>query len=384
MMPDLFNLDGKRDIYRVLISHTLRAIAFSVVGVYIPIYLLSRGHSLTEVVGYYAILHGFGLVLALTVVPRLIECIGLIRTLKINYLFQSAELLLLFSLPFFPVPIWVIAFFAGAATFFYWVPLNILIIKNADFDKMGTDLASFFALPKLFGILGPLIGAGLVFFVGFWPTFLIALLGVCLSFLPIARLDDSEVRVKFRLREAWQALRRRKKLFFLESLDNIVEESEWFWGIYIFLVVGSLTVPGIAGSFAAIGAALFTLFIGKKVNRLPRPIILISGSVLMVTSVSQMFVETSLQAYAVSLVVSFALSAFLVAYTSSIYREVKGDNEEEFVILREIPTVFGRMVVFSFIVFTAGNQHLFFLLPAIVIFCLIVVFLTRRESAISN
>lgn len=383
-MSALFSLDGKRDIYRVLISHTLRAIAFSIVGVYIPIYLLTRGHSLAEVISYYAILHGFGLVLTLTIIPRLIEYLGLIRTLKINYLFQSAELLLLFALPFFPVPIWTIALFAGAATFFYWVPLNILIIKNADFDKMGTDLASFFALPKLFGILGPLIGAGLVFFVGFWPTFLIALIGVCLSFLPIARLDDSEVQVKFRLREAWQALRRRKKLFLLESLDNIVEESEWFWGIYIFLIIGSLTVPGIAGSFAAIGAALFTLFIGKKVNRFPKPVIIFSGLILMVTSILQMFVETSLQAYVVSLAVSFALSAFLVSYTSSIYREVKGDNEEEFIILREIPTVLGRMVVFAFIILTINNQYLFFALPATVIFFLIVVFLTRRELAVRN
>lgn len=384
MMRTFFSLVGKRDIYRVLISHTLRAIAFSVVGVYIPIYLLTRGYSLAEVIGYYAVLHGFGLVLALTVIPQLIERLGLIRTLKANYLFQTAELLLLFLLPFFPVPIWIIALFAGAATFFYWVPLNILIIKNADFDKMGTDLASFFALPKLFGILGPLIGAGLVYFVGFWPTFLIALIGVCLSFAPIAQLDDSKVQVRFRLREAWQSLCRRKKLFFLESLDNVVEESEWFWGIYVFLIIGSLAVPGIAGSFAAVGAALFTIFIGKKVNQFPKPVMLLSGFALMITSLLQMLVETSFQAYAISLIISFALSAFLVSYTSSIYRQVKGDDEEEFIILREIPTVFGRMLVFLFIILTIHDQRLFFLLPAATIFLLIMVFLTRRELAIRN
>ncbi|MGB4942977.1 MAG: hypothetical protein WBO92_02595, partial [Candidatus Moraniibacteriota bacterium] len=155
-------LAGKRQIYRVFVSHTIRGIALSCVSIYVPIYFFTRGHSLSEVIGYYAVLHLSGLFVALTVIPRLIERHGLIRVFKLNYLFEITYFALLFLLPYFSISIYSIAFIGGMATFLYWVPLNILLIKNADFDKMGTDLANFFALPKLFSIVGPLIGAALV------------------------------------------------------------------------------------------------------------------------------------------------------------------------------------------------------------------------------
>lgn len=364
-LQSLFHLEGKRSIYRVLISHTARSLAFSFVGIYIPIYFLTQGYQLREVISYYMILHGVGLLLALTIIPRLIQKWGLIFTFKLNYPFEILHLGLLFTLSWHSFSIYWIAPLAGAAVFFYWVPLNILLIKNADFDKMGSDLASFFALPKLFGIIGPLVGAGLVYFVGFWPTFLIAMIGAVLSYLPIAAINTEDVKVTFHWREAWQGLRRRKGLFLLESFDNIVEESEWFWGIYVFLLIGSLAVPGVVGSLAALGSALFTLFIGRKVNQHPRPVIILTSLCLVTVSIGQILANDAVSAYIITLTSSFMLTAFLVAYSSVIYRKVKGDEEEEFIILREIPTVLGRMIVFSGILLLAANPRYFFVVPLI-------------------
>ncbi|MFZ1626966.1 MAG: hypothetical protein WAT81_04145 [Candidatus Moraniibacteriota bacterium] len=375
-----FQLAGKRQIYRVFVSHTIRGIALSCVSIYIPIYFFTRGHSLFEVVGYYAVLHLSGLLVALTVIPRLIERLGLIRVFKLNYLFEITYFVLLFLLPHLPIPIYGIAFVGGLATFFYWVPLNILLIKNADFDKMGTDLANFFALPKFFSIVGPLIGAALVYFVGFWPTFLIAMLGLVLSYLPLVGISVSEISVTFNFSQAWQKIKARKLLFFLEGFDNIIEESEWFWGIYVFLIVGSLAVPGIIGSLETIGAVLFTLLIGKRANHSDRKIVLWSALGLMLVSLSRIFVESQMAAYAVSIVASFAMTAFLISYFSVIYRAVKGDDEEEFIILREIPTVLGRMVVFGGIILTAAHPKYYFLLPLLATAVLAILFLTKMRT----
>lgn len=381
----IFQLAGKRQIYRVYISHTARSLAFSFVGIYIPIYFLTHGYSLNQVIGYYTLLHGTGLLMALTVIPRLIQKFGLIRTFKINYFFEALHLSLLFALPLLPFSIYWIAPIAGVGVFLYWVPLNILLMKNADFDKMGTDLALFFALPKFFGIFGPLIGAGLVYFIGFWPTFLIALVGVLLSYLPLIGINTEDIRVTFHWRKAWQGLRKRKRLFFLESLDNILEESEWFWGIYVFLVIGSLAVPGIAGSLAAIGSALFALFVGKKVNQSPHQVVAIALFGLVMIFLGQSLVENRLEAYVLSLAASFTFTAFLVAYTSIIYREVKGDSEEEFIILREIPTVLGRMLVFGAILLAAANPGIYFLVPMAVALVLMIwfVYKLRREQSMA-
>ncbi len=376
-----FQLAGKRQIYRVFVSHTIRGIALSCVSVYVPIYFLTRGYSLMEVVGYYALLHISGLIVALTIIPRLIERFGLIRVFKLNYPFEIAYFALLSLLPFLSLPIYFLAIIGGMATFFYWVPLNILLIKNTDFDKMGTDLANFFALPKLFSIVGPLIGAALVYLVGFWSTFLIAMFGLMLSYLPLVGISVSEISVVFNFQQAWEKIKQRKFLFFLEGFDNIIEESEWFWGIYVFLIVGSLAVPGFVGSLETIGAVLFTLFIGKRANHSDRKIVLWSALGLMLISAARIFVESQTAAYVVSIVASFAMTAFLISYFSVIYRAVKGDDEEEFIILREIPTVIGRMIVFGGIVLTAVHQEYYFLLPLLATLVLVILFLTKMRTS---
>lgn len=256
-------------------------------------------------------------------------------------------------------------------------------MKNADFDKMGTDLAKFFALPKLFSILGPLIGAALVYFVGFWPTFLIAMAGEVLSFLPLAGIKTDVMQITFHWRKSFTGLVRRRELFILECLENFIEESDWFWGIYVFLVIGSLEVPGIAGTFSAIGAALFTLFVGKHAVRFSRNIVIVSGLGLALIFLSQVFVSNSIQAYSISLGAAFIFSAFLVSYSSVIYREVKGNNEEEFIILREIPVVVARMLVFGGIIFFSTKPGLFFLLPMAVALVLAIRFSLRGTLGVS-
>ncbi len=377
---NIFHLEGKRQIYRVFISHTIRGIALSFVSVYVPIYFFTEGHSLTEVIGYFVILHLSGLFLSLTFIPLFIQHFGLIRVFKFNYPLEMLYFLLLFLLPSFAIPIQIIAVVGGAASFFYWIPLNILLIKNADFDKMGSDLARFFALPKFFSIVGPLCGAALVYAVGFWPTFLIAMVGVAVSYLPLAGISVSEASVFFDFRQTWQKIKRRKLLFFLEGLDNIIEESEWYWGIYIFLIIGSLAVPGIVGSLATIGAVIFTLLIGKQVDRSDHRLVLWSAFGLILLSIARIFVADQWSAYLISLVASFTMTAFLVSYSSVIYKAVKGDDEEGFVIVREIPTVLARLVVFGGILLSLAHPQYYFFLPIVATLILVVTFVAKMAA----
>lgn len=62
-----------------------------------------------------------------------------------------------------------------------------------------------------------------------------------------------------------------------------------------------------------------------------------------------------------------------------IYRAVKGNQEEEFIILREIPTVIGRMIVFGTILLTISNPRFFFVLPILATVVLLGIFLLYRK-----
>lgn len=97
--------------------------------------------------------------------------------------------------------------------------------------------------------------------------FIIASIGLLISYLPLRKITDDLVSVNIQFSNITHKLWRRKKIFFMEMFDNIIEESEWFWGIFAFLLIGTLEAPGYVAAAAAIGSALFAKFIGKKVDR---------------------------------------------------------------------------------------------------------------------
>jgi len=69
----------------------------------------------------------------------------------------------------------------------------------------------------------------------------------------------------------------------------------------------------------------------------------------------------------------------LVTYFSTVYKTIKNDNEEEFMIIREIPTVAGRLAMFGFIYLCLQNLQFFFILPMVTIILLLALFIWKGK-----
>lgn len=378
----IFGVTYERDIHRIQLAHSLHSVALSFVGVYVPIFLLVHEFTIATTIIFFVVLHLIGLAIALSICPFVMKRLGLVQTLRLSYPFQIAFFIALNLMPTYAIPWPVVAALGGGAIFLYWVPLNILLVRHADEKKMGSDLGVFFALPKIFGIVGPLISATLIPFVGFWPMFLVAGFGVALSYLPLFGIIHQNINLEWHFSEAWWKLKNRKLLFILEGFDNIIEESEWFWGIFVFLIIGSLSAPGIIGGLESLGGALFALLVGKIANKYSDKLIFIASFSLIILWGIRFFISTPLSAYILSVATAFVMTLFLVSYFSMIYRKIKNDDEETFLILREIPTVMGRMVVFGSILLVASHPRDFFYLPIIAIVILLLFFITKKRQLI--
>ncbi|MDH4330829.1 MAG: hypothetical protein OEV93_04725 [Candidatus Moranbacteria bacterium] len=372
--------ENKREIHRINVAHTIRSVALSFISIYVPVYLLTLGYSLSQIILFYAVFHLSGLVFTFLIINPLIQKWGILRTFKVYYPLEIAFYFLLYSLSLFDVSVWLVSVVGGMATFFYWVPLNILLIKHTKYDKMGSDLGSFFALPKIFKIVGPVVSAIVIPIFGFWPMFVLAGLGLILSYAPLAQIKRSSIRVSLQFKDAWKKIKKRKTLFVLEGFDNILEESEWFWGIYVYLMIGSLATPGIVGSLEALGGAIFTLWIGKYANKNSMKMVVFGSLGMMVISAFRIFVQDPLPTYALSVIASFVMTLFLISYFSVIYKAVKKDgDEEEFIILREIPTVLGRMVVFGSVLLVVSVPNLLFILPIVASSVMLLILYLRKH-----
>jgi hypothetical protein len=223
----------KREIYRIHIAHAIRSIALSFITIYVPVYLFKLGYSLEEIIFFYIIFHGFGLLFTLFVISPLIQKFGLLKIFRFYYPLEIIFYASLYFMQVEKIPFPIVAMLGGMATFIYWVPLNILLVKHANFDKMGTDLATFFALPKILQVFNPLISIALIYVLGFGSIFTIAIMGLILSYIPLYGIKNHESKLILHWKETFIKIKNRKKLFFLESLDNIIEESHWYWSIYV-------------------------------------------------------------------------------------------------------------------------------------------------------
>jgi hypothetical protein len=368
-----------KDIQRIYTAHTLNTLALSFISVYVPIYFLTLGYPLSKLIFYYTLVHISGLLFGLFLFVPLMRKIGIINTLKIYYPLQITFLLFLHLLNSQNIPLEVIALLNGASIYSYWLPLNILFLRHSELKEMGSNFAKFFALPKLFGIAGPLIGALLIPLIGFWSVFLITGIGLITSFYPLVKITNTEMLVSLNLKSSFNRMMRNKSLFLFEGFDNILEESEWFWAIYVFLLIGSLSTPGIVGSLEAIGGALFTLLIGKYANKNAKSLIPVAAILLLLISITRIFISVPIHAYLISVGAAFIMTLFLVSYFSTIYKTVKHDKGEEFIILREIPTVLGRLVVFGAIYLSLSNLRFFFFLPIICITLLLILYFWKNK-----
>lgn len=80
------------------------------------------------------------------------------------------------------------------------------------------------------------------------------------------------------------------------------------------------------------------------------------------------------------------MAMFLISYFALILKDVKGEGEEEFMILREIPTILGRLVVFGAVLFfsqSAYSQQVVFFVPICAILIL-VGFLVHNQARQKN
>jgi len=378
----MFDFRNKREIYRKHLSHTVRCVALSIISIDIPIYLLAEGYLLQQVIIFYITFHLAGLFFVFLVLLPLINNYGLVRTLKLHYPLEIGFLVLLHLLVYWQIPIYLIAIIGGFSTFSYWIPLNILLVKHAERKSVGKDISTFVALPKIFGILGPLMSAVLIPILGFGIVFVLAILGMISSYLPIANISKSDVRVDIKVKDIISKMKKRKSLFVLEIFNNMMEDSEWFWAIFVYLIIGSLAAPGIVGSMSALGGALFTLLIGKHVNKKAKIIAPVAALGMALLWGMRIFIDTPFAAYLISLVASFVMIAFLVSYFVIVYRNIKDKDEEEFLILKEVPTVLGRLILFSGILIFIESLRFSFAFPIIAAIILMFILIFRNRLKI--
>jgi len=349
---------------------SLNSFAMSFVAIFIPVYLFELGYSF-QMIMVWMMIHHSALLLFAFVVVKISNRIGLVHSLHIRFgLLLAYFLLLLFGLKEMPILFYIIPVVSGAEAAFYWIPLNILFVRNTKEENMGTSMGKFLVVPKALSMIGPLVGAFIAVRYGFDSLFLFAMFLLFFTFLPIVSLRSEKTHFVFsieRFREIW---RKNKQYFVPEIIDNLAEDAMALWTIFIFLQLASTLEVGMIGTITAVASLFFTLTLGKLTDKWDKHRLIRIGAFFVSLvwfinfTIGEFFPHPYLF-YIATIFATLSLKVFLVPYSTLMYNQARKDDAQ-FLVLREVPTVLGRLILFSLAIVFHDSLPLLFLLVGII------------------
>jgi MFS family permease len=360
----------KGNFNKVLQMMSLNNFAMAFVAVFIPIYLLKLGYSF-QMVMVWMIIHHTALLASAFITIYTSNRIGLVHSLHIRFVLLLLYFsLLLFGLEDMPILFYVIPVLGGAEAAFYWMPLNILFVRNTKEKNMGSQISKFFVIPKALSMLSPLIGAFIAIQFGFLSLFAFAMVLLFFTFLPVLSLRSEKTNFIFSWQKTREIFQKNKQYFIPEVIDNLAEDAMALWSIFIYLQLASTLQIGIIGTLTSVASLFFTLTIGKLTDNWNKHKLIKVGALLVsvvwfVNFTIGEFFPNQWLFYIATIFATLALKVFLIPYSSLMYNQARRDDAQ-FIVLREVPTVLGRIILFSATVLLHDQIPTLFLLVGII------------------
>ena len=334
------------ELQEIYLNQVLQTFAISLIGIFIPIYLLELGFGFNTAIFYVLIVMA-----ALGVMAPLSASFAARAGLKHTILFRLPVAIifyfLLILLGFNPTLSYllVIACIDGLSKALYWVPLNSEFVMNTHKIHGGEETSHLIAFPKLATIVAPLVGAFILESFGFNPLFMLVIALLMVSVAPLFATGENKRYFRFKFKDHF-ALTLDKKFairFFCRGSILIIESV--IWPVYIFLTLGDILPVGIAAALSGIGISFFTLIVGKLSDKLDRIKMLKAGA-LFYTFIwfARLYAKSMLEILLLSFLGGMFMTLIIVNLFASFADLARRRNILSAVVFREVWLVLGRIV----------------------------------------
>ncbi|MBT3355889.1 MFS transporter [bacterium] len=337
----------KKDINGIYIIHSIRGFVFSLFGIFIPIYLLTLGFSISMVL-FFFVVRQLAILSTNFFVGMIANRLGLKHTMLISLPLSLIYLLLLPVLDSFPnlYLFYGLAIVSGAQAALYWVPMHSLFARSTKTGSRSSQVGKLISFQHIASMLAPLLGGTITLFYSFEILFIIAII---LLLIPIGLLlytPEIKPHINFSFRRGFKLLKKYKRHYYLTCSEIIGGTTESvLWPLFVFLVLKNEFSVGVIGTLLGVGTVFFSLLMGNKANQANRSkIVKIAALMLAIVWISKFFAESSIVIYALSVASGFFVIMFSVPHTAETYALAKKEHDiDEFIIFREIPITIGKV-----------------------------------------
>lgn len=351
--------------------NTLAGVGMGLVGLFVPIYLLELGYSVSAVI-FWLMLHHVTIAVGAFAAVFFANKIGLVRCWYIRIILVTLLFGGLYLIPKIPELMFVTALVSGMEAAFFWIPYNILTIRKTEEKTMGSSLAFMSNVGAALGIIVPAISAFIIIGYGYNLLFLIAFIFILASIWPVLPLRAEKTHFHFHLGEVKRIARENRHFIVPEILDNLGQDAQVIWTIYLFVTAFTVLDIGLLGVISGIVGMIVTHIVGGLIDSRDKKVIMRFGAVATtimwaVSYFVALYAPLPAILYIVTTLRGFALGIFACAYGVVMFNRARS-SDAQFIVLREIPTILGRVIVFSItLLFIAlGKFELSFLVVSLI------------------
>lgn len=358
------------DFQRIIVMNTLAGIGMSLVGIFIPIYLLQAGFPLTTVILWLAIHHGTLLVGAFLSV-YVSNIIGLVRCWYIRVILLLALFVGLYILPDNHSILLFLGIISGLESAFFWIPYNILTVRKTDHETMGSSLAKLSNISTVVGLFIPFIAALIILNIGYPALFVIAFIFILASLIPVIPLTHEKTNFIFDRRSIVDIVKNNKHFILPEIFDNLGQDAGIVWSLFIFIAGLTILDLGMLGVLSGLIGIVVTHFTGHLIDKWDKSKVIRFGAIFTtLTWLASYFIAvyypTPFMLYLITALRGFAIGVFAMSYGAVMMNRARG-LDAQFLVLREVPTILGRLTIFllAILFISIDKFELIFLLVAL-------------------
>lgn len=335
----------KKEVDQIYLYEFLQRFVVSLIGIFIPIQIVSAGLSYNIAFMYLIVL---ALTFTISVVPfsLLVSKIGFKHGLIGSYLFYIPAFIILRIFEITPGISIAVAVVYALGQCLHWLSLNAEFAVDSNDGDRSDESGKMIGLPRLAGTIAPVTGGFIMATFGFPALVTVALIFLVLSIVPLLMSGDHRDPLDYSVRDLWDEEHRKfAGLFVLRGAD--IATGVYLFPLFVFFVIGGEVSAGGARTVEGLGAVLLALITGKIADKYGKLKMIVAGLVaISVAHFARTMISTSLHVVALSF---FAGLAFMLYYVPlySIYADVaEAEDVLEFYALRDFFLNIGKLLAY--------------------------------------
>lgn len=341
---DFHLINLREELTELYACRLLRALAFSLIGVFIPIYLLTLGFDFSTVVLYLIV--KFSTLLVLSPLSLVFESrFGAKHAILSSTFVLTAFFAALYSIGGFGWPPLLLAFLQGLEMALYWISFNTDFALSSRDGHRGREYAAMNAIPEFVSVFGPLAGAVVITLFGFNSLIVIACAIVLSSAVPLFMTPERRFREK---RFFKRLMKFDFKYFWLIFAEGVLSSSIILWPVYAYFISSSYLFVGGLTTAEAVAAMAITLAIGLVSDKVKHLNVLKPAGVLgFFVFASAAFVSQPIHALILAFFLGLAWRAIHVPVFAYFCDDCDKKHMAQLIVFREIALCAGRVALLA-------------------------------------